>query len=73
MAPGAVNVLDDILGEGEGLDFDAISPRVGAERLDSTADETRDAADLSESAGHALPEHAEEAEEDDRTHSSYCR
>ena len=32
MAPGAVNVLDDILGEGEGLDFDAISPRVGAER-----------------------------------------
>eukprot|EP00964_Phaeocystis_antarctica_P102124 scaffold67528_cov72-Phaeocystis_antarctica.AAC.3 len=38
-------------------------------RLDSTADETRDAADLSESAGHALPEHAEEAEEDDRTQS----
>ena len=32
MAPGAVNVLDDILGEGEGLDFDATSPRVGAER-----------------------------------------
>ena len=32
MASGAVNVLDDILGEGEGLDFDAISPRVGAER-----------------------------------------
>ena len=32
MAPGAVNVLDDILGEGEGLDFDATSPRIGAER-----------------------------------------
>jgi len=64
MAPGAVNVLDDILGEGEGLDFDATSPRVGAERLDSTADETRGAADLSESAGHT-----QEAEEDERTQS----
>ena len=29
MAPGSVNVLDDILGEGEGLDFDATSPRAG--------------------------------------------
>ena len=29
MAPGSVNVLDDILGEGEGLDFDATLPRAG--------------------------------------------
>jgi len=34
MAPGSVNVLDDILGEGEGLDFDVTSPRAagGPER-----------------------------------------
>ena len=39
-----------------------------ARRPDSTAGETRDAADLT-SAGHALPEHAEEPEEDERTQS----
>ena len=39
-----------------------------ARRPDSTAGESRDAADLT-SAGHALPEHAEEPEEDERTQS----
>ena len=39
-----------------------------ARRPDSTAGETRDAADLT-SAGHALPEHAEEPEKDERTQS----